>query len=108
MATSMITKCPACGTLFRVTPEQLQAHQGQVRCGRCMTVFDGLVALAALPEPVPEAAVRSGSEAGGFRLEPVEPANATAALQPPPVRVAETVHGEKGYGPPPEQLSLDE
>ena len=107
MATSMVTKCPACGTLFRVTPEQLQAHQGQVRCGRCMTVFDGLVALAALPEPVPEAA-GSGNEAGGFRLEPVEPAKATAAPQPPPVRVAETLHGEKGYGPPPEQLSLDE
>jgi len=102
----MITKCPACGTLFRVTPEQLQAHQGQVRCGRCMTVFDGLVALAALPEPVPEAA-GSGNEAGGFRLEPVEPAKVTAAPQPPPVRVTETVHGEKGYGPPPEQLSLD-
>jgi len=104
----MITKCPACGTIFRVTPEQLQAHQGQVRCGRCMTVFDGLVALAALPELVPEAAVRSGSEAGGFRLEPVDPAKATAAPQPPPVRVAETVRSEKGYGPAPEQLSLDE
>jgi predicted Zn finger-like uncharacterized protein len=103
----MITKCPACATLFRVTPEQLQAHQGKVRCGRCMTVFDGLVALAALPEPVPEAA-GSGSEAGGFRLEPVEPEKATAAPQPPPVRVAEDAHGEKGYGPPPEQLAFDE
>ena len=107
VATSMITKCPACATLFRVTPEQLQAHQGQVRCGRCMTVFDGLVALAALPEPVPEAA-GSGSEAGGFRLEPVEPAKAAAAPQPPPERVAEDAHGEKGYGPPPEQLAFDE
>ena len=45
----MITQCPACGTHFRVTPEQLQAHQGQVRCGRCMAVFDGLQALAELP-----------------------------------------------------------
>lgn len=103
----MITKCPACATLFRVTPEQLQAHQGQVRCGRCMTVFDGLVALAALPEPMPEGA-GSGSEAGGFRLEPVEPAKATAAPQPPPVRVADDALGEKGYGPPPEQLAFDE
>jgi predicted Zn finger-like uncharacterized protein len=102
MATSMITKCPACGTLFRVTPEQLEVHQGQVRCGRCMTVFDGLVALAALPEPAPEAAARSGSEVGGFKLEPVEPAKAGAALQPPAAR------GEQDYGPVPEQLSLDE
>jgi predicted Zn finger-like uncharacterized protein len=104
----MITKCPACGTLFRVTPEQLQIHQGQVRCGRCMTVFDGLVALAALPEPMPEAEARSGSEVGGFKLEPVESAKAAAAPQPLAARAAEPVHGERDYGQAPKQLSLDE
>ena len=103
----MITKCPACGTIFRVTPEQLQVHQGQVRCGRCMSVFDGLVALAALPEPVPEAAARGGSEMGGFKLEPVEPAKVTAAPHPLAARAAETTHADKDYGPAPEQLSLD-
>jgi predicted Zn finger-like uncharacterized protein len=107
MATSMITKCPACGTVFRVTPEQLQAHQGQVRCGRCMAVFDGLVALAALPEPAPEAA-KSGSEVAGFKLEPVEPEKAAAAPQPLPARATEAPPGEKSDGPAPEQLSLDE
>jgi predicted Zn finger-like uncharacterized protein len=104
----MITKCPACGTLFRVTPEQLQVHQGQVRCGRCMTVFDGLVALAALPEPGPEATAKSGSEVGGFKLEPVEPAKATAGPPAPAARAAGTMHRETDYGPAPEQLSLDE
>lgn len=53
---SMVTRCPSCETLFRVTPHQLQAHDGQVRCGRCMTVFDGFKALATLPEPTPPAA----------------------------------------------------
>lgn len=53
---SMVTKCPACNTLFRVTPQQLQAHQGQVRCGRCMTVFDGLGEMSSLPVQVPAAA----------------------------------------------------
>jgi len=97
----MITQCPACGTHFRVTPEQLQAHQGQVRCGRCMAVFDGLQALAELPEPAPAAA-----DARAFQLEPVEPAQAP----PPPAqaRAAEAAQGERDYGPPPEQLSLDE
>jgi predicted Zn finger-like uncharacterized protein len=104
----MITKCPACGTVFRVTPEQLQVHQGQVRCGRCATVFDGLVALAALPELVPEMAARSGSDVGVFKLEPVESAKALAASQPPAARAAENVHGENDYGTAPEQLSLDE
>jgi predicted Zn finger-like uncharacterized protein len=102
----MITRCPACGTHFRVTPEQLQAHQGQVRCGRCSTVFDGLVALAALPEPAP--AATGGSEVDGFKLEPVEPAITAAAPRAPAPRAAETEFGEKVYGPAPEQLSLDE
>lgn len=48
---SMVTRCPACGTLFRVTPLQLQARAGTVRCGRCASVFDGFRDLATLPEP---------------------------------------------------------
>lgn len=46
----MVTRCPACSTLFRVTPLQLQAHRGQVRCGVCHHVFDGFRALEAEPE----------------------------------------------------------
>ncbi len=53
---SMVTKCPACKTLYRVTPQQLQARQGQVRCGQCMTVFDGLGGMSSLPEQAPAAA----------------------------------------------------
>ena len=34
------TQCPACSTRFRVTAEQLAAHDGMVRCGRCDHVFD--------------------------------------------------------------------
>lgn len=47
---SMVTRCPGCNTLFRVTPQQLQARKGKVRCGRCMLVFDGFKMLAAMPE----------------------------------------------------------
>ncbi len=36
----MITRCPACGTGFRVYQEQLDARQGQVRCGQCAVVFN--------------------------------------------------------------------
>src|SRR6266508_3204336 len=42
---SLVTRCPQCRTLFRVTPAQLQAATGQVRCGRCTNVFDGYAAL---------------------------------------------------------------
>lgn len=35
----MYTQCPACHTYFRITPEQLQAAGGKVRCGECRQVF---------------------------------------------------------------------
>jgi len=35
----MYTQCPACHTYFRITPEQLQAAGGKVRCGECRNVF---------------------------------------------------------------------
>jgi predicted Zn finger-like uncharacterized protein len=43
---SMMTRCPACGTAFRVTEQQLGARQGQVRCGRCDTMFDAIATLS--------------------------------------------------------------
>lgn len=48
----MLTRCPYCSTTFRVTPEQLKVRQGQVRCGQCRRVFDGLRGLAE-NEPAP-------------------------------------------------------
>jgi len=38
MSTS--TQCPQCNTRFKVSQEQLEAHQGMVRCGRCQAVFN--------------------------------------------------------------------
>lgn len=37
---SLITACPACQTEFEVTLEQLEAYEGQVRCGTCEHVFN--------------------------------------------------------------------
>lgn len=34
------TQCPQCNTRFKITQEQLDAHQGMVRCGRCHAVFN--------------------------------------------------------------------
>jgi len=49
----MITRCPACGTAFRVQADQLAARGGQVRCGQCSTVFDAQAALITEPDPEP-------------------------------------------------------
>ena len=38
----MNTCCPNCQTIFRVTPEQLRARAGKVRCGNCRAVFNAI------------------------------------------------------------------
>lgn len=38
--TLMRTRCPECGTVFRVTSEQLRRKAGKVRCGHCQVVFN--------------------------------------------------------------------
>ncbi|MDD4912975.1 MAG: DUF3426 domain-containing protein [Sideroxydans sp.] len=35
-----VTKCPECRTRFKVSDEQLAAHDGLVRCGRCRHIFN--------------------------------------------------------------------
>lgn len=45
MATGLATRCSACGTVFRVVPDQLRVSEGWVRCGRCSQVFNALEAL---------------------------------------------------------------
>ncbi|WON75262.1 DUF3426 domain-containing protein [Nitrosospira sp. Is2] len=58
---ALITRCPSCAAAFRVTPLDLQAHGGDVRCGRCGQIFNGYSMLATGREP--EAAEPSPSEA---------------------------------------------
>ncbi len=36
----LYTRCPACTTTFRITADALGEAGGQVRCGRCATVFN--------------------------------------------------------------------
>jgi len=46
----LITTCSHCQARFRVTPQQLNARQGQVRCGRCSQVFNGFQVLERFPD----------------------------------------------------------
>lgn len=60
MAESFITRCPHCGTSFRVRNEQLSVANGSVRCGACLQVFSARnhVVTTAIPaqQPVKPAA----------------------------------------------------
>lgn len=48
------TRCPACGTVFRVTSEQLRLKAGKVRCGHCQTVFNAFDHLQMEEPQLPE------------------------------------------------------
>jgi predicted Zn finger-like uncharacterized protein len=63
---SPVTRCPACGTAFRITPAQLAARSGQARCGRCGNAFDARAALVPDRGAPAEAAV---GNADGRRRE---------------------------------------
>ena len=41
----LLTRCPECDTTFRVTEETLKKASGQVRCGRCASVFNAYAEL---------------------------------------------------------------
>lgn len=53
MATGLATRCSACGTVFRVVPDQLRVSEGWVRCGRCAQVFNASEALLDLETGAP-------------------------------------------------------
>ncbi|MDP3483089.1 MAG: DUF3426 domain-containing protein [Sulfuricella sp.] len=79
----MSTTCPACHTRFRVTPEQMDAHGGDVRCGRCAKVFNAHVYLEhELEELQHEGQSRLAFEEPGEQAAlPEEEANQPAAVE---------------------------
>jgi len=56
---NLTTRCPSCGTAFRVQPAQLSARGGKVRCGKCANVFDGVAALVAADAAAQNAAAET-------------------------------------------------
>jgi predicted Zn finger-like uncharacterized protein len=78
---NLVTRCPKCATAFRVLPAQLGARNGQVRCSKCNTVFDGIAALVdASPAPQTEEVAPAPA--------PEEPLAEFLAEPPPPRRGA--------------------
>jgi predicted Zn finger-like uncharacterized protein len=83
---SLITSCPACGTMFRVVPDQLKISEGWVRCGHCSEVFDATAHLS------DEAVLGPVADAQTTRSAPLEaqaevaspPSPPAAPVRPPP------------------------
>lgn len=98
----MLTRCPACATHFRVTPEQLKVRTGRVRCGECQNVFNALdslieepvvasasmAAIAAPPAPTLEETSESSQPGATAPVSFDEPyVNAYSARQPDEITV---------------------
>jgi predicted Zn finger-like uncharacterized protein len=76
----LMTRCQHCRTVFRVTPEQLRAQGGQVRCGRCLQVFNALQAL------VPDAPATTDAE----KPAAAAPVTGNTSLAAPPLPEVES------------------
>lgn len=70
------TKCPHCGSTFRITDAQLAAKGGSVRCGSCLQVFRADLHLVGAAPAAPAATPRPAAAAAA-------PAAAPAAAAKP-------------------------
>jgi predicted Zn finger-like uncharacterized protein len=81
---TLITRCPSCHTAFRVQPQQIEARDGRVRCGRCSVVFDARESLAEhLDIGEPEPSPRETAATGDARPEPPRGPTRETALDGP-------------------------
>lgn len=98
---SLVTRCPACGTAFKVVRDQLRISDGWVRCGRCSEVFDATLALQEAPGAAPAtgAAVSTGEVAGD--------APSSARAKSAPLPFAGLVTDEPWPEPPASMIEAD-
>ena len=71
-----ITHCPQCETAFKVSPQQLEAAKGWVRCGRCAHVFEAALHFKTPPD-IPTPPLPSADAPALFRAAVAPPAEAT-------------------------------
>lgn len=67
---SLITQCPACGTMFRVVPDQLRISEGWARCGQCNVAFDANAHLQPPHELAPDAVEAAAPPLNRVAAEP--------------------------------------
>ena len=86
---NLTTRCPNCGTAFRVQPVQLSARGGKVRCGKCTHVFDGVAALVAEGQQTAEAETEPSPQLALFEASRRSPIRGVGEAANEDVPVAE-------------------
>lgn len=67
---ALTTRCPQCGTTFKLVADQLRIRNGLVRCGVCASVFDGREYLDEALDP--QATYASSTTSGRYTQPNVE------------------------------------
>ena len=80
---AMTTRCPHCGTAFRVVADQLRVRGGLVRCGVCTQIFDGYANIIDTGGPVPELTEAAGTAAAAGNNAPARPVPSVASHPAP-------------------------
>jgi predicted Zn finger-like uncharacterized protein len=94
---SLATRCPACGTIFRVVQDQLKVSEGWVRCGQCHEVFHGIEALFDLDSDPAVAARRAAARATSASA----PIPFPTPSSPPPAPSPIAIPARPAVSPPP-------
>lgn len=80
--TKMVTRCPQCGTSFRITAAQLQTARGAVRCGACLHIFRAQEHLVGSSAPeAPSALVRKPATKPSAKPAPAAKAPTSGSVQ---------------------------
>ena len=94
---SLITRCPACRTMFKVVADQLRISDGWVRCGKCEEIFDAsahmvqadIAARVPAANDHPDTVPFERGPAAAMAFESAAPATAPASetrtSEPPPL-----------------------
>ncbi|GAA4329963.1 hypothetical protein GCM10023144_17300 [Pigmentiphaga soli] len=81
---TLATRCPHCGTAFRIVADQIRVRDGLVRCGVCNAIFDGRATLISVEDGAALAPQAGMPAAAHDRLPDTAPAGPGTDAAPEP------------------------
>lgn len=84
----MYTSCPECGTVFRISTNELRVAEGYVRCGHCSATFNAIATLTDEPPPtvtLQQLVLPTEPEPGAFPAPPPQSPEPEPEREPEPL-----------------------
>lgn len=95
----MYVECPHCKALYRITPAQLNAAEGWVRCGECGQIFDARETLSSPDEPFPHSSQEIDTDLFAQTAHPTIDPGEPESPAPPPSAEENKPTGRRRGGP---------